>query len=78
MSATPPPDPKKSGNQDFSGALIWALVAAGVAAFMLYRAFDPAFANSKGLYLIGGAVGAIMAAVYGYGAWTLMQKAKPK
>jgi hypothetical protein len=75
MSATPPTDPK-GAEKESSNALIWAVLSAAFAAFMFYRAFDPAFEKSKGLYLLCGAAAAIMAAVNGYGAWAVFQKAK--
>jgi high-affinity Fe2+/Pb2+ permease len=75
MSAAPPPgpDPKK----ELNNALLWAVLAAAFAVgmFVYSGKVEP---EKKNFYLIGGAIGAIVAAINGYSAYTLSQKAKPK
>lgn len=77
--STPPPadnDPKAAAKKELTGTLLWAVFAAIFAAFMFVRATDPVFEKNKSFYLLGGAIGAVLAAVYGYGAYALLQKSK--
>lgn len=80
MSITPPsdqPDPKAVAKKELNNTILWAVLAAGFAAFMFVQS-GKVEADKKNFYLLGGGIGAVLAAVYGYGAWALMQKAKPK
>lgn len=71
MSTTPPTDPKK----ELNNAILWAVLAAAFAVgmFVYSGKVDP---EKKNFYLLAGGVGAIFAAIHGYGAYTLSQKAK--
>jgi hypothetical protein len=73
--SSPPPSAPKGPESESSNALIWAVLAAGFAIgmFVYSGRVEP---EKKNFYLLAGAVGAIMAAVNGYGAWTAYQKAK--
>ena len=78
MSATPPTDPndaKEAAKREVNNAILWTLLAAAFAGFMFYYSgkVEP---DKKNFYLIGSAIGAIIAAVNGYGVWTLLQKSK--
>lgn len=78
MSATPPTDPqdpKDAAKKEVNNALLWAILAAAFAVFMFMQSgkVDP---EKKNFYLLGGGIGAILAAINGYGAWAAMQKAK--
>ncbi len=77
MSATPPTDPKKAAERESSNAIIWALLASAFAIGMFVYA-GKVEAEKRNLYFLMGAVGAIVAAVNGYGAWTAVQKSKSK
>ena len=74
MSATPPTDPK-GADKDYSNALIWAVLAGAFAVGMFVYAgkVEP---EKRNLYFLMGAIGAIVAAVNGYGAWTAYNKSK--
>ncbi len=78
MSTTPPsdPNPKDTAKKELTNAVIWTVIAAAVAAFLFFQSakVDP---EKKTFYLIGGAVGAIIAVINGYSAWTTYQKTKP-
>jgi hypothetical protein len=75
MSTTPPSDPKEAAKKDLTGAIIWTALAAAFAVFMFVYSgrVEP---EKRNFYLLGGAVGAIIAAINGYNAWTLFQKSK--
>jgi hypothetical protein len=79
MSAPPPPtppgEPHDAARKERNNALVWTVLAAAFAVFLfVYSAnVDP---EKKNLYLIGGGVGAVVAAINGYNAWTLFQKSK--
>jgi hypothetical protein len=77
MSATPsnPNEPKDKLKKELNNALLWAVLAAAFAGgmFVYSGKVEP---EKKNFYLLGGAIGAIIAAVNGYGAYTLAQKAK--
>ena len=76
MSTTPPGGPNpKDAEKERSNATLWAVLAAvfAVGLFVYSGKVDP---EKKNLYLIGGAVAAIIAAFNGYTAYTLSQKAK--
>lgn len=78
MSATPPTDPKSpqdEAKKQLNSAIIWTVIAAAVSAGMFYYSgqADP---EKKNFYLIAGAIGAILAVVNGYGAWTAYNKSK--
>jgi hypothetical protein len=78
MSTTPPtdPTPKDAAKKELTTAVIWTVIAAGVAVFMFVYSgkVDPA---KKNFYILGAVVGLIIAAVNGYSAWTAYQKTKP-
>ena len=71
MSTTPPTDPKKEQNN----AILWTVLAAAFAVgmFVYSGKVDP---DKKNFYLIGSAIGAILAAYHGYSAYTLSQRSK--
>ena len=74
MSA-PPPDPKEAAKKELTNAAVWAVLAAALAVFMfVYSGQVPP--EKKNFYLVGGAVGAIIATVNGYSAYTLYEKSK--
>jgi hypothetical protein len=77
MSTTPPsaPDPKQAAKKELTSALIWTVIAVAVAVFMFVYSgmVDP---EKKNFYLIGGAIGAILALVNGYSAWNAYNKSK--
>ena len=75
MSAPPPGEPKGAPKNELNNALIWTVLAAAFAVFMFVYSgkVDP---EKKNFYLIGGGIGAVVAAVNGYSAWTLFQKSK--
>jgi hypothetical protein len=76
MSTTPPSDPNKdAAKKEQSNATLWAVLSAvfAVGLFFYSGKVDP---EKKSIYLIGGAIAAIIAAVNGYSAYTLSQKAK--
>jgi high-affinity Fe2+/Pb2+ permease len=75
MSATPPNDPKAAAKKELNNAILWAVLAAAFAVgmFIYSGKVEP---EKKNFYLLGGAIGAILAAVNGYSAYTLSQKAK--
>lgn len=78
MSTTPPNDPKDAANKaksELTNAVVWTVIAVAVAVFMFVNSgkVEP---EKKNFYLVGSAVGAILAAVNGYSAWTLYNKSK--
>ena len=77
MSTTPPanPDPKDAAKKELNSAILWAVLAAAFAVFMFVYSgkVEP---EKKNFYLLGGAVGAILAAVNGYSAWQAYEKSK--
>jgi hypothetical protein len=78
MSITPPTDPKNSpdaAKRELNNAILWAVLAAAFAVgmFVYSGKVDP---EKKNFYLLAGAMGAILAAVNGYSAYTLSQKSK--
>ena len=78
MSTTPPADPKTpddAAKKEINNAILWAGLAAAFAVFMFVYSgkVEP---EKKNFYLVGGAIGAILAAVNGYSAWALVQKTK--
>ena len=78
MSTTPPPDPKNpkdAAKKELNNAILWTVLAAAFAVFMFVYSgkVEP---EKKNFYLLGGGIGAILAAVNGYSAYTLSQKAK--
>lgn len=77
MSATPPaaPDPKGAARKELNNALLWAVLAAAFAVFMFVYSGKVA-PEKKNFYLLAAGVGAALAAVNGYGAYALVQKAK--
>ncbi len=77
MSTTPPTDPKDAAKKELNNAILWAVLAAAFAVGMfVYSGKVPD--EKKNLYLLMGGIGAILAAVNGYGAYALMQKQKAK
>ncbi len=77
MSTTPPSDPKDAAKKELSGAVVWALLAAAFAVGM-FAYSGKVDAEKRGFYYVAGAIGAILAAVNGYGAWVAYNKSKPK
>jgi high-affinity Fe2+/Pb2+ permease len=75
MSTTPPTDPKDAAKKELNNAILWAVLAAAFAVGMFIYS-GKVEAEKKNLYLLMGGVAAVMAAVNGYGAYTLSQKAK--
>jgi hypothetical protein len=75
MSTTPPEPNPKDAERARSNATLWAVLA-GVFAVGLFFYSNKVDPEKKNLYLIGGAVAAIIAAFNGYTAYTLSQKAK--
>jgi hypothetical protein len=75
MSAPQPGEPKGAPKKELNNALVWTVLATAFAVFMFVYSgkVDP---EKKNFYLIGGGIGAVVAAVNGYGAWTLLQKSK--
>ncbi|MBN9121344.1 MAG: hypothetical protein J0I06_19695 [Planctomycetes bacterium] len=76
--STTPPDPKSpegAAKKELNNAILWAVLAAAFAVGMFSYAgkVEP---EKKNFYLIGGGIGAVLAAINGYTAWTLSQKAK--
>ena len=72
MAASPSDDKAK---KELNNAILWAVLAGAFAVgmFIYSGKVEP---EKKNFYLLGGAIGAILAAVNGYSAWTLTQKAK--
>lgn len=77
MSTTPPTDPKDAAKKELNNAILWAVLAAAFAVGMFMYS-GKVEAEKKNLYLLMGGVAAVMAAVNGYGAYTLAQKQKGK
>lgn len=77
MSTTPPTDPKDkdAAKKELNNATLWAVLAAAFAVGMFVYS-GKVDAEKKNLYLLMGGIGAILAAVNGYSAYTLMQKQK--
>ncbi|MBM3980485.1 MAG: hypothetical protein FJ304_09380 [Planctomycetes bacterium] len=75
MSTTPPTDPTDAAKKELNNAILWAVLAAAFAVGMFIYS-GKVEAEKKNLYLLMGGVAAVMAAVNGYGAYTLAQKAK--
>jgi hypothetical protein len=78
MSSTPPSDPKDpkdAAKNAANNAILWSGLSVAFAVFMFVQSgkVDP---EKKNFYLIGGGIGAIVAAINGYNAWMLSQKAK--
>ena len=75
MSTTPPTDPKDAAKKELNNAILWAVLAAAFAVgmFIYSGKVEP---EKKNFYLLGGAIGAILAVVNGYSAYTLSQKSK--
>jgi hypothetical protein len=75
MSAPPPGEPPGAARKEFTNALVWTVLAAAFAVglFVYSEHVDP---EKKNFYLIGGGIGAVVAAINGYSAWTLFQKSK--
>jgi hypothetical protein len=77
--STPPPanpkDPKEAAKKEMTNAVTWTVIAAAVAVglFVYSGKVEP---DKKNFYVIAAAVGAIVAAVNGYGAWTAYNKSK--
>lgn len=74
-SPTDPNDPKSAAKKELNNAILWAVLAAAVAVYIFVQA-GKVTPEKKNLYLIGGAAAAVIAAVNGYSAWALSQKAK--
>jgi hypothetical protein len=68
--STTPPNGAKDSKKELNNALVWAFLAAAFAVgmFLYSGKVDP---EKKTFYLIGGAIGAIVAVFNGYTAWTL-------
>ena len=78
MSTTPPTDPKNApdaAKRELNNAILWAVLAAAFAIGMFWYS-GKAEPEKKNFYLLGGAIGAILAVVNGYSAYTLSQKSK--
>jgi high-affinity Fe2+/Pb2+ permease len=78
MSTTPPTDPndpKNAAKKEMNNAVLWAVLAAAFALGMFWYSGKVA-PEKKNFYLLGAGIGAIIAVVNGYSAWTLSQKAK--
>jgi hypothetical protein len=75
MSATPPPDPKDAAKQQLTSAAIWSALACVFALGLLYYSstVEP---EKRGFYYVVAVIGGVVAAVNGYGAWTLYNKSK--
>ncbi|AWM39667.1 hypothetical protein GobsT_19810 [Gemmata obscuriglobus] len=75
MSA-PAPDPKDDAKQERSNAVVWALASAAVAVGLLMYAGRIEPGKQKTYYILAGLAAAV-AAVNGYGAWSLYKNAHP-
>ncbi len=75
MSTTPPTDPKDAAKKELNNAILWAVLAAAFAVGMFVYS-GKVDQEKKNFYLIGGGIGALVAAFNGYNAWTLHQKTK--
>jgi hypothetical protein len=71
----PSPSAPQGQERESSNALIWSALSAGFAIgmFIYSGRVEP---EKTTFYVIASAIGALMAAVNGYGAWTAYQKTK--
>jgi hypothetical protein len=75
MSAPPPGEPPGAARKEFSSALIWTVLATAFAVGLFVYSGNVA-PEKKNIYLIGGGIGVVVAAINGYSAWNLFQKSK--
>jgi ammonia channel protein AmtB len=75
MSATPP-DPKDAAKKEANNAILWALLAAALAAYMFVSAPGIEDEKKRTFYYVGGVIAGLVAAFHGYAAWVAHNKAK--
>lgn len=73
--ATSPNDPKADDRKRIVSAIIWTLLAAGVAVALFIQAARPEN-EKKNFHILAGTFAIVAAAVNGYAAWKLLQKTR--
>ncbi|MDW8196434.1 MAG: hypothetical protein RMJ56_02385 [Gemmataceae bacterium] len=75
MSHPASDDGPNRGSSDRTTAVVWTVLALGVAIFMFWYA-DRVEPEKRNFYLIGAAIAAIITVMNGWSAYSLFQKSK--